>query len=137
MPTINIEANVSVETLVKAAEQLSTPDLQEFRSQVLAISARRAASSVSQDEAQCLLQISQRLPADLQQQYDELIAKRDAETLTAEEHARLLQLSQHAEALDVERVEALTKLAQVRGVTLSEVLKQLKIDQSVGSVKGK
>ena len=114
MPTINIEADISVEALVKATEQLSPSDLQRFRSQVLAISARRAASSVSQDEAQCLLRISQRLPIKLQQRYDELIAKRDAETLTAEEPAELLQLSQQAEAVNVLRIEALTKLAASR-----------------------
>jgi hypothetical protein len=98
--------------------------------------AKRAASSVSQDEAQCLLRISQRLAAGVQQQYEELIAKRDAETLTAEEHAKLLQLSQQAEALDVHRLEAITKLAQLRGVTLAEVLQQLKIDQPVRSASG-
>jgi len=137
MSTINVEADISVEALVKATEQLSPSDLQRFRSQVLAISARRAASSVSQDEAQCLLRISQRLPIKLQQRYDELIAKRDAETLTAEEPAELLQLSQQAEAVDVLRIEALTKLAQLRGVTLSDVLRQLKIDPPIGSDGGR
>ena len=137
MPTINIEADISVEALVKATEQLSPSDLQRFRSQVLAISARRAASSVSQDEAQCLLRISQRLPIKLQQRYDELIAKRDAETLTAEEHVELLQLSQQAEAIDVQRMEALTKLAQLRGATLSDVLRQLKIDPPIESDGGR
>jgi hypothetical protein len=136
MPTINIEANISVETLVKAAEQLSTPDLQKFRSQVLAMTARRAASNVSQDEAQCLLQINQRLAPGLQEQYEELIGKREAETLTAEQHAMLLQLSQQAEAIDVQRLEALTKLSRLRGVTLAELLRQLKIDKPAGSAKG-
>jgi len=135
MPTINIEANISVDTLVKAAEQLSTPDLQRFRSQVLAISARRAASSVSQDEAQCLLQINQRLASGLQRQYEELIAQRDAETLTAEQHAMLLQLSQQAEAIDVQRLEALARLSRLRGVTLADVLQQLEIDKPAKSAQ--
>ena len=137
MPTINIEADISVETLVKATEQLSPLDLQRFRSQVLAISAKRAASSVSESETQCLLRINQRLPIERQQRYDQLIAKRDAETLTAEEHVELLQLSQQAEAIDVQRMEALTKLAQLRGVTLSDVLRQLKIGPPIGSDGGR
>lgn len=128
MPTINIEADISVEALVKVAEQLSPPDLQRFRSQVLALSARRAAPSVSQDEAQCLMRIAQRLPAEVQRRYDELIARRDTEALTSDEHAELLRLSQQAEAVDVLRVKALTDLAQLRGVALSDVLRQLKID---------
>ena len=77
MPTINIEADISVETLVKATEQLSPLDLQRFRSQVLAISAKRAAPSVSESEAQCLLRINQRLPIERQQRYDRLIAQRE------------------------------------------------------------
>ncbi len=137
MPTINIEADISVDALVKVAEQLSPSELQRLRSQVLALSARRAAPSVSQDEAQYLIRISRRLLPDFQRRYDELIARRDAETLSVEEHGELLQLSQQAEALDVERVEALTKLAQLRGVTLSELLQQLKIDGPVGSDGGR
>jgi hypothetical protein len=134
IPTINIDANISVETLVKAAEQLSTPDLQKFRSQVLAMTARRAASNVPQDEAQCLLQINQRLAPGLQEQYEELIGRCEAETLTAEQHAMLLQLSQQAEAIDVQRLEALTKLSRLRGVTLAELLRQLQIDKPAESV---
>jgi hypothetical protein len=45
-------------------------------------------------------------------------------------------LSQQAEAFDAQRVEALAKLAQLRGVTLREVLQQLKIDEPTGSAKG-
>ena len=65
------------------------------------------------------------MPIERQQRYDQLIAKRDAETLTAEEHVELLQLSQQAEAIDVQRIEALTKLRQLLGATLSDVLQRL------------
>jgi hypothetical protein len=133
MPTINIEADISVDALVKVAEQLSQSELQRLRSQVLALSARRAAPSVSQGEAEYLMQISQRLPSHLQRRYDELMARRDAETLSVAEHGELLQLSQQAEALDVKRVEALAKLAQLRGVPLGDVLRQLKIDGPSGA----
>jgi hypothetical protein len=75
------------------------------------------------------MQIGRRLSVEVQRRYDELLAKRDAETLTGEEHAELLRLSQEAEAIDVQRVEALTRLAQLRGVTLGDVLQQLNIDR--------
>jgi 5-methylcytosine-specific restriction endonuclease McrA len=58
------------------------------------------------------MRIAQRLPAEVQRRYDELIAKRDTEALTSDEHAELLRLSQQAEAVDVLRVKALTDLAQ-------------------------
>jgi hypothetical protein len=127
MPTITIHADVSVDVLVKAAEQLSATELRQFTLQVLALNAKRTAPSVAQEEAELLLQINRRLPEDVQRRYDELIAKRDAETLDTAEHTELLQLTQQVEAFDVARVEALSKLAACRGMTLSALMCQLGI----------
>jgi hypothetical protein len=127
MPTINIQADISVDVLVKAAEQLSEKELRQFTSQVLALNAKRMASSVTQEEAELLLRINGRLPEDVQRRYAELIAKRDAETLGDEEHQELLRLTKQVEAFDVARVEALSKLASRRGMTLSALMRQLEI----------
>lgn len=128
MPTINIQANVSVDVLVKAVEQLSEAELHQFTSQVLALNAKRTVPSVPRQEAELLLDINRRLPDDVQRHYDELIAKREAETLTPDEHAELLRLTQQVEAFDVARLEALSMLASCRGVTLSVLMRQLEIE---------
>jgi len=91
VPTINIQADVSVDMLVQAAEQLSKEELRQFTAQMLALSAKRMAPSITQEEAELLLHINSRLPEDVQQCYDELIAKRDAETLSDEEYTELLR----------------------------------------------
>src|SRR6476659_5877437 len=127
MPTINIQADVSVDVLVKAVEQLSETELRQFTAQVLALNAKRIAPSVTQEEATLLLQINTSLPADVQRRFDELIVKRDAETLNPEEYAELLRLTQQVEAFDMVRLEALTKLAALRGVTLPELMRQLEM----------
>ena len=127
MPTINIQADISVDVLVKAAEQLSEKELRQFTLQVLALNAKRMASSVTQEEAELLLRINDRLPEDVQRRYAELIAKRDAETLGDEEHQELLRFTKQVEAFDVARVEALSQLASRRGVTLSALMRQLEI----------
>jgi hypothetical protein len=127
MPTITIQADVSVDALVQAAEQLSETELRRFTSQVLALNAKRTAPSVAPEEAELLGHINSRLPEDVQRRYDELMAKRDAETLGDTEHEELLQLTKQAEAFDVARVEALSKLAVYRGVTLSALMQQLSI----------
>ena len=127
MPIINTQINVSVDVLVKAVEQLSTTELHHFTLQVLALNAKRMAPSITQEEAELLLQINGRLPTDVQRRYDELIVKRDAATLSKAEYAELLQLTKQAEAFDVARVEALSKLAARRGVTLSALMDQLEI----------
>jgi hypothetical protein len=127
MPTITIHADVSVDVLVKAAAQLSETELWHFTSQVLALNAKRTAPSVTQEEAELLLHINNRLPKAVQRRYDELIAKRDAETLDDAEHVELLRLTKQVEAFDVARVEGLSKLAACRGVTLSALMRQLGI----------
>ena len=128
MPTINVQADVSVEMLVKAAEQLSETELRHFTSQILALNAKRTAPSVTQAEAELLVHINGRLPKDVQRRYDELIAKRDAETLSDAEHEDFLRLTKQVEAFDVARVEALSQLAARYGVTLSALMRQLGIE---------
>jgi hypothetical protein len=127
MPTINIQADVSVDMLVKAVEQLSETELRQFTSQVLALNAKRTAPRITQQEAELLVHINARLPEDVQRRYDELIARRDAETLGDAEYEELLRLTKQVEAFDVARVEALSKLALRRGVTLSALMRQLEI----------
>jgi hypothetical protein len=127
VPTINIQADVSVDMLVQAAEQWSKEELRQFTAQMLALSAKRMAPSITQEEAELLLHSNSRLPEDVQQCYDELIAKRDAATLSDEEYTELLRLTKQVEAFDVARIEALSKLACLRGVTLAELMHQLEI----------
>jgi hypothetical protein len=127
MPTIHIQADVSVDTLVQAAEQLSAAELRQFTAQMLALAAKRTAPSVTQEEAELLLHINRRLPEEVQQRYAELMAKRDAETLSEAEYAELLRLTKQVEAFDVARLEALSKLAVLRGVTLSELMRHLEM----------
>jgi hypothetical protein len=127
MPTITIQADVSIDVLLKAAEQLSETELRQFTAQVLALHAKRTAPSIAQEEAELLLRINARPPEDVQRRYDELIAKRDADTLGHAEHEELVRLTKQAEAFDVGRVEALSKLAAGRGVTLSALMRQLEV----------
>jgi hypothetical protein len=127
MPTINIQADLSADVLVKAVEQLRGAELRQFTAQVLALNAKRMAPSVTQEEAALLLQINTPLPEDVQRRFDELIEKCDAETLDNKEYAELLRLTQQVEAFEVARLEALTKLAALRGVTLPELMQRLDI----------
>jgi hypothetical protein len=72
-----------------------------------------------------LLKINHTIPPDVQQRYDALIAKRRAETLTPEEHTELVHLSDQVEQLEAERMAAVASLAQLRGMSLAEVMQAL------------
>lgn len=74
-----------------------------------------------------LRKIAETLPTAIQQRYNELRAKLQAETLTSIEHQELLELINVVEQFDADRLQHLVDLAQLRQITLPELLNQLKI----------
>lgn len=125
MPTVQLEAQVSSEELLKAVGQLDDPELDRFLSRVLTLHAERRAPHLSAYEAELLQKINAGVPPDLEERYDELIAKRRAETLTADEHAELLSLTKQVEQIDATRLELLAELAHLRKVPLKTLIQQL------------
>jgi hypothetical protein len=61
----------------------------------------------------------------MQEETELLVAKRRAEVLTPEEYDELLRLTDEVEAHDTRRVENLVKLAQLRQVTLDQLMEDL------------
>ena len=116
---------MSINALLEAAAQLDAPELERFISELLALRARRTAPSLSKEESALLQQINEGLPPDVQQRYDALIEKRQAETLTPDEHQELIALNDQAEEADVERVKALAALAQIRNVSITDLMNEL------------
>lgn len=129
MPVIQVEADLSLDQLVRAVEQLSKPDLDFFVPRVIALRAQRQAPTLSQTEADLLLKINEGLPVLMRQRYAELIARRQAETLTDAEYAELLELTRHVEAYQAHRVACLAELAQLRKVPLATLADSLGIKE--------
>src|SRR5579871_897890 len=125
MATIQLEAQVSSEELLKAVEQLNAEDLENFAQGVLQLRAQRQVKGLLSAEAELIEQINQTLPAEVQRRFEDLNTKRRMHTLTPEEHIELLQLIQRMEALNVHRVEALAVLAQLRKTSLKGLMKDL------------
>lgn len=127
MSTIKVEVEFSSEDLLKAVGQLSQSDLRKFISQAIAIQAQRTTSSLMQRESELLLKINQGIPLDIQKDYNDLIAKRDAETLTNHEYKELLNLTQQIEKQQAQRIEHLAELASLRGISLNTLMENLGI----------
>jgi hypothetical protein len=126
MSTIPIE--VSTEQLLQAVERLPASELDAFVARVNALRARREVPRLSQEETSLLLLINRaRLEPDQQARFDELVAKRQDETISAEELQELIQVTDAIEQHDVERLEALRDLAQLRGITVPELMDSLGI----------
>ena len=97
MTTIPIE--VSTEQLLRAVERLPAQDLDAFVAQVIALRAQRNAPRLTQAETALLGRINAPLAPDLQQRFEELVAKRQAETIAPEELDELIQLTEQVERL--------------------------------------
>jgi hypothetical protein len=118
---------MSIDELIKAANQLDETDLDLLLHQVVFLRASRKTPVLPEARAQFLLKINQGIPADLLIQYQALRKKRNAETLTDSEHTNLIQLSNRIEQIGAQRLEALAGLAQLRQVSLLDLMETLGI----------
>jgi hypothetical protein len=76
-------------------------ELRQLTAEMLTLNAKRNAPSLPQNEAKLLIKINQHIPADVQNRYDELITRRDAETLTSDEYLELLDLTKKLKHLTI------------------------------------
>ncbi len=113
--------------LLEEAEQLSLPELKYLTQHLLELQGKRQTPNPSKDEVQLLRRISVKWPPEKQIYFDNMVVKRRNGQITEEEHAELIRLTDEAEMLDAERLQALLSLAQLRRVSLDEVMQQLGI----------
>jgi hypothetical protein len=116
--------------LLQATRQLILQELREYSAQVVAIYQERQSEAVT-TEAPLLDVVHRSLPQPTQQRWDELLAKRDDASLSESEYEELLQLTDEVEALNVQRMTAVSQLAQARGVDLRTIMRQLNLPEPV------
>lgn len=127
MPTVQITSEVSTEQLLHSVANLPANDLEAFVTKVLTLRAKLKAPSIPNTEVQLLTQINQGLSAQEQARWTQLEQKRQAETLRPDEHQELLKLNDQMEQLNVVRIQALTKLAFIRQISITTLMQNLGI----------
>jgi hypothetical protein len=127
MSTIHVRAEISRDALLRAIEQLSSSELDQLMAELRNLRAVRGHSRLTEAESTLLTRINEALPSELDRRYSELIGRRQEELLTTEEHEELLRLTDEVERIEADRVQALAELANVRGVSLSTVMRDLGI----------
>ncbi|PSR16370.1 STAS/SEC14 domain-containing protein [filamentous cyanobacterium CCP3] len=129
MATVRVTSEVSLnlDQLLSGVAQLDTDELRNFVERVSLMLAQRRAASLPELEASLLQSINQGLPEDIQQRYSELQTKLQNEAIAPEEHQELPQLIDVVEQADANRLKALVELAQLRGVTLPELMERLEL----------
>ena len=126
MSTIHIQSEIPLETLLQGVSQLDTNHLEQFAHDVLALRAQRRAPHLPPQEAELLQQINEAVLAPpLQQRLQALLRQRKEGLLTDETQQELIDLMTEVEEKDAQRIILLAELAQLRGVSLREVMEQL------------
>jgi hypothetical protein len=122
MAVVQINAQLTPDDILEAVKQFSPSELEMFTRQVQLIQAQRKTPHLSRQEAELLQKINQAIPAALWPSYKKLVAKRDENSLTEAEHEALLRLSDQIERLHAERIGYLVELAQLRNVSLTDLM---------------
>lgn len=110
------------EKLLSAALQMSRPELERFVARLFALKAKEETPSLTKRETELLSNINRSVPEDMQRRYAALVRRRLHHKLTRSEHTELLELTKRLEEFDVQRLKWLSELAQLRGVSLPDLM---------------
>lgn len=130
MSTLNQKNGYQTDQLLQTVASLSNKELENFVSQAIVLKAKRNAQNSPKIEAELLSKINQGLSLKLQKRFDELAEKLESKTMTQKEREEFLKLTNRIEKQDAKRIELLGKLAEVRQVTLDELMKDLEISKN-------
>lgn len=129
MTTVQLqsEINIELEKVLDGVSKLDTPDLEKFLTEVSLLLAQRKVANFSKEEARLLQVINQTLPVAVQTRYDQLTELRRNAKIAPEEYQELLRLVDQVELADANRLAALIELAQLRHLTVDQLMQQLDI----------
>jgi hypothetical protein len=119
------EANQIIESLINSAEKLKLSQLEDFIARLKDLRQQRLIKRLPSDEAELIEKLNNWLPTDTQEQLSALIAKRDANALNPKEQNELTTLLEKATEAHNKRVEVLTELAALRGISLTALMNDL------------
>lgn len=119
--------NPSVSTLFHEVERLDTSTLDNFITSVLLLRTRRETSDQQKKEAILLKKINKSLSVEETYQFRALNEKRQDGEINENEYKELVILLEKIEKLNVSRLKHLTNLAQLRNVSVRELIHQLGI----------
>lgn len=124
---INSPVNLTIPEVLKGISQLDTAELEAFLQTVGGMIARRKSPHLPAKESELLQIINDGYALDLQPRYKMLSEKLQQEQITEIEHEELTALITQMEQKNVERLQAMLELAQIRGVSLEMLMQELKL----------
>ena len=120
-----VELSPEVESKVREVAQAEGLDVSALVRETIEARLRQYDPARSLTEAELLARISKGFTETFWSRYRRLIAKRHAETLTRKEQQELIGMSDQLEAWHVERLQYLTRLAEIRHISVDTLTQEL------------
>ena len=121
----------SVTTLFQEVERLDNRSLDTFIDNILSLRLQRKTSDKQKEEVDLLQKINKSLSIKEIDRFNALLEKQYEDDITEQEYAELLVLVNKIEKLNVKRLKYLISLAQLRNVTVREVMNQLGLSNPI------
>lgn len=121
--------NSSIATISQEVERLDNRSLDAFINHILSIRIQRRTSDKEKEEAILLRKINKSLSIEQIERFRTLNEKRIENEITEEEYTELGLLIEKIEKLNVTRLKYLISLAQLRNITVKELMNQLGISK--------
>lgn len=126
---INSNINITVTDILKGVSQLETSELEYFFMEISQLLAQRKANHLLERETDLLQKIHHNIPLDIRLKHNALSKKLDEEIITDKEYEELKNIIEVIEKGDVERLQALVELSQIRKLSLDELMAQLELTE--------
>ena len=126
METVEIKNGfkVSFDELIQSVTRLNALELNTFLNRLHQATAQQ---SPTQEEKMLLTQIKDIIPASIVRRFKELQAKQHNNTITEKESSEIVLLIDFIEEKSAERVALLGRLAQIQGIPVTDLARQLRL----------
>ncbi len=123
-----MDSKMDTQSLLSNADQMPVTELEAFVQQLNALITRKKTTDKSLRDTILLDKINQTvLDKAKRERYQSLIYKMEMETISDVEHAELLKLVEQEEKIRVKRLTYLIELAQLRNISLPQLMKNLEL----------
>lgn len=128
MATIQIQTQLSFETLLNSLQQLEPAELDQLANATSLIRAKKRAPNLTAVETELLQKIqNSTISLETRQRCSELTDAQRKRPLSAPERQELANLIDQMELINAQRLKHLIALAELRQITLDEIMRQLEI----------
>ncbi|MEZ4705651.1 MAG: hypothetical protein R3A44_00510 [Caldilineaceae bacterium] len=128
---VTSQIELDLDEVLNGLAGLSAHELEQFVERVLSLQAHRRAPALPPQEMELLQIINNGVAAAVRKRYRELNEKLLAETISEAERAEFLAIVDQIEVADAERLNALIALAQLRALTVDQLMAQLGIQRQI------